>query len=348
MGDGRGEQAVLVREDVVTDAVIVLIIFLLPAALVGVFRYADKVRARTEADMRARREEERIKREEAERKESLARQARELGEKIARENAAIFQAKRRAEREEEVRRAESRRRREEDRGRREEDRKDRQRADELWASPQAREEILDAYLRWLFGSSNGEFAKDSIPFRGALLPRAAISRARSWASREGYVLYDGRRWRLSGRGQRLFEEYGGSRKKMSSAEKKHQQPNIKIDARGAGTVAHTIKGGVHGTTVNHGASAGQMGEVDLATALQLIAQLRQALPDADSLSALNRDRAVDELRSAERELQASEEDRDPGRIRRTLEGLRAAVVGADGLVQMVNQLWDHVHVLFRT
>lgn len=135
---------------------------------------------------------------------------------------------------------------------------------------------------------------------------------------------------------------------MSSAEKKHQQPNIKIDARGAGTVAHTIKGGVHGTTVNHGASAGQMGEVDLATALQLIAQLRQALPDADSLSALNRDRAVDELRSAERELQASEEDRDPGRIRRTLEGLRAAVVGADGLVQMVNQLWDHVHVLFRT
>jgi hypothetical protein len=48
----------------------------------------------------------------------------------------------------------------------------------------------------------------------------------------------------------------------------------------------------------------------------------------------------------DRELRAPEEDRDPSRVRAALERLRTAFLGLDGLVQVVNQLWDHLRVWF--
>jgi hypothetical protein len=220
-----------------------------------------------------------------------------------------------------------------------------QRNHELRADPQWPDAVLDHYLRWLHSSPADEWTVRK--FQGLQLTEQEVEAARGRARSEGLALDDGRRWRLTRRGRRIFEEYAGDRKRMNEAEKTRNPPNVVIDARGAGTVAHTIRGGVRGTTVNNTASnTPTPTEVDLPAVLQLVEQLRMALPDADGLSDLARQRAAGDLGEMDRELRVPEEDRDPGRVRAALERLRSAFLGVDGLVQVVNQLWDHLRVWF--
>jgi hypothetical protein len=216
-----------------------------------------------------------------------------------------------------------------------------QRERELRADPEWPDAVLDHYLRWLHSSPEDEWTVRG--FQGLQLKEQEVAAARDSARREGLALHDGRRWRLTRRGHRIFEEYAGDRKRMNEAEENRNQPNVVIDARGAGTVAHTIRGGVHGTTVNNTPAPK---EVDLAAVLQLVERLRMALPDVAGLSDLARERASGDLREVDRELRAPEEDRDPSRVRAALERLRTAFLGLDGLVQVVNQLWDHLRVWF--
>ncbi|QTD99353.1 hypothetical protein [Streptomyces cyanogenus] len=220
-------------------------------------------------------------------------------------------------------------------------------ARELRADPKWPDAVLDHYLRWLHGSPTDEWTVRA--FQGLQLREAEVGEARERARREGLAVHDGRRWRLTSRGRRIFEEYAGDRKRMNEAEKKRNQPSIRIDARGAGTVAHTIEGGVHGTTVNNAApSSPTAKELDLPAVLQLMEQLRAALSEADGLSDLTRRRAAGDLGEVDRELRAPEDERDPSRVRGALERLRTSFVGVDGLVQVVNQLSDHLRVWFHS
>ncbi|RXS65267.1 hypothetical protein EST92_29985 [Streptomyces sp. TM32] len=326
----------------------VLIVVLLLVLLTTLFiagagpRTSPKEKARRREALEEKWEAE-LRQEEEEREARARREEEEREARARREEARVEQEIARAKREEEQRRAHTRERQLRAR-------EERRHADALWADPKLREDILDHYLRWLLSRPSEESDSDRstlVWFRGQKLNQAVIERARTWASSEGYAVHDGRRWRLTRRGQRIFEEYGGDRKRMSNVEKKRQQPSVKIDARGAGTVAHTISGGVQKSTVNNTVPGAQTsGEVDLAAALQLVEQLRRALPDANGLSRLDRERAEDDLGNVDRELRASAEDRNPGRIQSALEGLRTTFVSVDGLVQVVNQLWGHVHVWF--
>lgn len=302
-------------------------------ALVGPKTTPEEARRRKALEERweaeARQEEEERKARAEQEEEEREATARRAEARAAQKEAALKQAMARAKQEQERQRE---RRREEQR-----------KTDELWANPRLREEIREQYLRWLL--SGGGSAP--MRFRGAKLPRTAMNRVHTWAVREGYAVDDGRGRRLTDRGKRIFEEYGGDRKRMSDAEKKRHQPSIKIDARGAGTVAHTINGGVRNTTVNNAAPGAQAsGEVDLAAALELIAQLRRALSGAHDLPQWTRERAAADLGVVDAELRAPDEQREPERIRSALEKLRTTFVGVDGLVQVVNQLWGHVHVWF--
>ncbi|MFE1962199.1 hypothetical protein [Streptomyces sp. NPDC059479] len=216
----------------------------------------------------------------------------------------------------------------------------------LRADPQWPEAVLDHFLTWLLSRPDEGSIHEWNQFRwfqGTHLMQKEVEKARDRARREGLAVYDGRRWRLTRRGRRIFEEYAGDRERMNEAEKKRQQPHIRIDARGAGTVAHTVEGGVHGTTVNNVAPATPITpEVDLQAVLQLVEQLRIALSDANSLSDLARQRAAGDLGEVDRELRAPEGDRDLGRVRAALERLHTTFLGVDGLVEVVNQLWDHL------
>ncbi|MFG2623142.1 hypothetical protein ACGFXC_36590 [Streptomyces sp. NPDC048507] len=180
----------------------------------------------------------------------------------------------------------------------------------------------------------------------AYLSLDEIDRALDRAVREGIALFDHDRqhWRLTRRGSRIFEEFAGDRKRMDETENRRDQPRVTIDARGAGNVAHTVHGGISGTTVHNaapGASA-PPGEVDLAAVLELLEQLRSALLGAEGLSELARERAAGDLGEVARELRAPEEEREPGRIRAALERLRVTFVGVDGLIVVVNQIGDHL------
>lgn len=225
-----------------------------------------------------------------------------------------------------------------------------QRAREMRAEPQWPDAVLDHYLQWLLSTPDEGSMHEWNQFRwfqGIHLTEKEVEEARERACLEGLAVHDGRRWRLTRRGRRIFEEYAGDRKRMSEAEKKRKQPSVVIDARGAGTVAHTIEGGVHGTTVNNTApSTSTPTEVDLSAVLQLVEQLRMTLPEADGLSDLARQRASGDLGEVDRELRAPEEDRDPSRVRAALERLRITFLGVDGLVEVVNQLWNHLRDWF--
>ncbi|MET8566394.1 hypothetical protein ABZV75_39725 [Streptomyces flaveolus] len=184
-------------------------------------------------------------------------------------------------------------------------------------------------------------------FRGEEMTQGDIDLVCDAAMNQGFALYDGRRWRLTRRGHRIFEEYAGDRKRMTEEEKKRHQPSIKIDARGAGTVAHTITGDVYGNTVNNTTpSSRKPTEVDLDAVMQLLERLRLALPDIDGLSESARGLAERDINDVDEELRAAEEERDPSRIRNALTHLRTTFLGVDGIVQVVNQLWSHLRVLF--
>jgi hypothetical protein len=225
----------------------------------------------------------------------------------------------------------------------------REREHELRAGPEWPDLVLDHVLRWLL-TPRDPLSPDWLAVRqypGALLTETEINQATDRAAREGLAVHDGRRWRLTRRGSRIFEEFSGDRKRMEEAEKKRHRPQVMIDARGAGTVAHTIEGGVHGTTVNNAATATPIAsEVDLQAVLQLVEQLRTALAATGELSDLAQRRASGDLSELDRELRAPDDEREPGRVRAALERLRDTLVGADGLAQLVNQLWDHVHHWF--
>ncbi|MEU6731803.1 hypothetical protein ABZ929_01115 [Streptomyces physcomitrii] len=171
-----------------------------------------------------------------------------------------------------------------------------------------------------------------------------IKDAHDRAVREGLALYDHdkQRWRLTRRGQRIFEEFAGDRKRMDEAEKKRHQPNVTIDARGAGNVAHTVHGGITGTTVNNTPGASTPTEVDLPAVLELLEQLRRALPDAEGLSDIARHRAAGDLDEVDRELRAPEQEREVGRIQGALERLHTTFVSTTGLIEIVNQMGNHL------
>ncbi|WP_018565781.1 hypothetical protein [Streptomyces sp. PsTaAH-124] len=220
----------------------------------------------------------------------------------------------------------------------------------LRADPQWPEAVLDHFLRWLLSRPDERSMQEWMAFRqfqGLQLREREVEEARERARREGLAVHDGRRWRLTARGRRIFEEHGGDRKRMNEAEKKRQQPHIRIDARGAGTVAHTIEGGVHGTTVHHAAAPTPVpAEADLQAVLQLVERLRTALADTDELSDLARQRASGDLGELDRELRAPVADREPGRARAALERLRTTLLGVDGLLEVVNQMWDRLRHWF--
>ncbi|WEO92694.1 hypothetical protein A6P39_000290 [Streptomyces sp. FXJ1.172] len=214
----------------------------------------------------------------------------------------------------------------------------RRRAPELRADPEI---VLDSYLQWLKGPQREPFGGWNRQFT-----QAEMHEARDRAHRESLAIEDERGWRLTRRGRRLFEEHAGDRKRMAEAEKK--KPHVKIDARGAGTVANTIEGNVFGGTVNNYAapSTPTPPEVDLSAVLELTETLRRLLRDAEGLSDLDRGRATRDLDEVDRELNAPEGEQEPRRIRAALEGLGSSLRGLDGLVEIVNQLWGHLRVWF--
>ncbi|MFD7920765.1 hypothetical protein ACFV3R_16260 [Streptomyces sp. NPDC059740] len=223
-----------------------------------------------------------------------------------------------------------------------------QRDREVRRDPEWREKVYDHFLRWHFAEADASEEREQRlfwNFRGTRLTQDEVEKAGYRATREGYLVQDREKWRLTRRGRRIFEEYGGDRKRMDEAEKQRRQPHIRIDARGAGTVAHTIHGGVHGTTVNNAWNSPPP-QVDLRAALQMVHQLREALATTDDLSDLARGRASGDLGEVDRELNAPADERDPRRVRTALENLRTTLAGTNGLIEVVNKLWDHLHAWF--
>ncbi|MFD5752216.1 hypothetical protein [Streptomyces sp. NPDC127033] len=218
--------------------------------------------------------------------------------------------------------------------------------DPLREDPQWPELVLDHVLRELQKKpkDSSSISKRMKTPELTYLNEKEIRRARDRAVHEGLARYDDdrQRWRLTRRGVRIFEEYAGDRKRMDEAEKKRHQPHIMIDARGAGNVAHTVNGGIFGTTVNNASGTFMPEEVDLQTVLELLEQLRRALPDTEGLSDLARDRAEGDLIEVDRELRAPEEEREASRVQAALERLRTTFLGVDGLIEVVNQIWDHL------
>ncbi|MFJ8825474.1 hypothetical protein ACIREE_27320 [Streptomyces sp. NPDC102467] len=216
-------------------------------------------------------------------------------------------------------------------------------------SPQWPELVMDHVLRELLKKPKDSASIDvwlRHPQRTApvYLRGEEIKETHDRAVREGLALYDHdeQRWRLTRRGHRIFEEFAGDRKRMDEAEKKRHQPNVMIDARGAGNVAHTVHGGIVGTTVNNTPGASTPSDVDLAAVLELLEQLRRALPNAEGLSDIARHRAAGDLDEVDRELRAPEEEREVGRIQGALERLHATFLSTSGLIEVVNQIWNHL------
>ncbi|MFJ7272028.1 hypothetical protein ACIQV3_36265 [Streptomyces sp. NPDC099050] len=181
--------------------------------------------------------------------------------------------------------------------------------------------------------------------------RDQVNEALERCRREGQAIYDNSRrhqpgdldftcWRLTTRGRRLAEEHGGDMERMNEAEK--QRPTI--DARGAGIVAGTISGGIQHATVNNRIGKPLPDGVDLAAVQELLAHLYQALAatDNETLTQLTRERAEDDVRQVSRELEAPENQRDPGRVAQALSRLSLTLAGVDGLLGVVNEIADRL------